>query len=1050
MNQPVMQLHAAQPGATPFASGNIALRSKDYRKAIECYMQAPFEHELMARAVGLNAVLARRGRRRQQQDTGQPKVLVCGWELSGSESARVLELSDLYDGFGDVEIIGTIFAKKGEAELWSRLEDTRIPVSALRVHELGGFVEQAKAFVFDHPCDFVHVCRAKASSILLGLLFQIIWDARVFVDIHADELAELRQQKSTTIDGYLRKRDALPELDKLHGEDWTRLALGLATQFDFLTVPSDAFRKKYGGTIINADAKFRRGSISGLRKQFMLGLRRSGLASPDPLRLLEHLPGARRLHEFAALLDIHASRLAAPPAATAPRARVTVASRADALLLGASQLAAAAAAQLGASAEEEAVEPEWIRAGDMAAAGGDVPLLAFGDVPLGFVRREQLGTLRAAVSYLAMLPPAAEPRIRNVNGAAVLPAEDIANLPRAAGIGSLDSLPGVLGDVWFASDGTLRLRFDPREAQAAREPGVVRAYQREPGSGEIRCVLEVLVAGVSPVFCDIPLIDRFGPVFLAGTSPAGEVRATAVLPFPSLCRGGPHHAELSAIGSRPDAMANLLESSAALLDELLEAGPDAAALSVSRLCIDLQAATGAERIFGADVQAWLRGLLGVRDITWAGEAPQEGAAAWSHLTSALDAGAAGSPPEHAGAASREGGGWTLQLPADTLPSISVLVSRRLPPPGAEGGLVGAFVLADPLTGATRSIVTVPASHDDLLSVQPRLLPLSFPFLRGEGDARAFGGTAGVPLGVAHRQQMASERQAALLAPVTPELAGPLLRQPPDAKALEGATVSVLFAGALPDDAKFGAMVRSLAGQTSADALDFVLALDEDQAGRREAVQAILAEAFPERWQILDVPGSRPNARLNAAAAAAAGRYLLLVDGATLLHDLRTLETLLALAARERVATASCVLVREIAFKKGTEVRFLSGGFFPSHVSLLRPPHWVFGEPYTLAALPGGTYPVIANSFRLSLVAADAWKEVGGLDDSLNAHHRHDLDFCIRAQLAGYRHLCTAAVTASSIEDGAAGQYLDSHSMRGLPPQTWQALLSRVTLLSEAA
>jgi len=229
-------------------------------------------------------------------------------------------------------------------------------------------------------------------------------------------------------------------------------------------------------------------------------------------------------------------------------------------------------------------------------------------------------------------------------------------------------------------------------------------------------------------------------------------------------------------------------------------------------------------------------------------------------------------------------------------------------------------------------------------------------------------------------------------------------------------------------------------------VDVVAAVGPSVGEGRAALEAMLAEAFPGRHALIEVNDPKRDAQLQAAAAIARGRRMLLADPACVLHDPRTVETLYLLALDDRVATASCVLVREETFKKGSEVRFHSGGFFPSHVSLLGAPHLVFTEPYTLTAFPAATYPVVGNSFRLALVNTAAWAALGGISTGALAHHRQDLDFCVRAQLAGYRHLCTAAVSASCLSDGRTEQFVDSHTLRQIAPQRWQAMLDGVTLL----
>jgi hypothetical protein len=198
--------------------------------------------------------------------------------------------------------------------------------------------------------------------------------------------------------------------------------------------------------------------------------------------------------------------------------------------------------------------------------------------------------------------------------------------------------------------------------------------------------------------------------------------------------------------------------------------------------------------------------------------------------------------------------------------------------------------------------------------------------------------------------------------------------------------------------------------------------------------------------VVDLSDDQPVLLKNGAAECATGSRLLFADVATLLHDPRTLETLYTLGLDEDTASAGCLIVREETFKKGSEVRFHTGGVFPNHVSLLGAPQLIFSEPYTLSAFPAASYPVVANSFLLALVNAAVWRSLGGMSPS--AHQRPDLDFCARALVAGFRHLCTAAVSATCMRPGAQENFVDPLALVRTPPQRWQELLSRVTLLHE--
>src|SRR5207244_6630888 len=133
-------------------------------------------------------------------------------------------------------------------------------------------------------------------------------------------------------------------------------------------------------------------------------------------------------------------------------------------------------------------------------------------------------------------------------------------------------------------------------------------------------------------------------------------------------------------------------------------------------------ATGAERIFSADLRSWL-GQEGGVTIAPAAPASSEGRAA-RYLEESVTTVAQAVP-----CATRP---FSLRLPADAIPSLRVLVSRQLPWPHDGEQTVGAFVVAAKADGAPRWCIMPPA-HADLPALQPEGAS-GFPILLGSGNA----------------------------------------------------------------------------------------------------------------------------------------------------------------------------------------------------------------------------------------------------------------------------------------------------------------------------
>jgi len=119
---------------------------------------------------------------KQYQIGDRPKVAVCSWELAHNSVGRAYTLAQLYQAIADVEIIGSIFPKYGR-ELWEPIRKISIPCHSFTVEDEGLFLEQAMNLVLTHPYDIVHLSKPRMPNILFGLLYKMVWDARVIVDI---------------------------------------------------------------------------------------------------------------------------------------------------------------------------------------------------------------------------------------------------------------------------------------------------------------------------------------------------------------------------------------------------------------------------------------------------------------------------------------------------------------------------------------------------------------------------------------------------------------------------------------------------------------------------------------------------------------------------------------------------------------------------------------------------------------------------------------------------------------------------------------------------
>jgi glycosyltransferase involved in cell wall biosynthesis len=233
---------------TPLSQGNQALRSGQYAQAIQHFCQALITTPSLGKIIVSNIERARNKYQTSRQGADKQHVAVCGSKLSHHTAGRVYTLATLYQTFADVEIIGSIFPQWGR-EVWEPIRHTAIAKHTFVAEDESRFVEQAIQLVAAHPYDIVHLSKPRAPNIIFGMLYKLIWNAKVLMDMDTHELAQ-EQTTSLCVDEYIAQSSQFPSMSDLHGQDWTRIAENLATLFDGVTVANTPLQLRYGGSII--------------------------------------------------------------------------------------------------------------------------------------------------------------------------------------------------------------------------------------------------------------------------------------------------------------------------------------------------------------------------------------------------------------------------------------------------------------------------------------------------------------------------------------------------------------------------------------------------------------------------------------------------------------------------------------------------------------------------------------------------------------------------------------------------------------------------------
>lgn len=235
-------------GGSLLVRANRAARAGLWADACGLYLQALWAQPDATWLRDNLLLLGRQYRRRPRQ--GAPlSVGVCGWELSHNAAGRVQMLAELYATFAQVEVLGCHFPTWGRA-LWPPLLPPTVPVHSFVVDDEAQFLHQAVQLVAAHPHDVVHLSKPRAPNLIFGLLYKLLWGARVLVDVDDEELAFVREKSPLSLQAWLAEHPHLPPLHGLPGAVWTRLAVGLVGAFDGVTVSNPALAGRYGGQLV--------------------------------------------------------------------------------------------------------------------------------------------------------------------------------------------------------------------------------------------------------------------------------------------------------------------------------------------------------------------------------------------------------------------------------------------------------------------------------------------------------------------------------------------------------------------------------------------------------------------------------------------------------------------------------------------------------------------------------------------------------------------------------------------------------------------------------
>lgn len=564
--------------------------------------------------------------------------------------------------------------------------------------------------------------------------------------------------------------------------------------------------------------------------------------------------------------------------------------------------------------------------------------------------------------------------------------------------------PSRIENAWFVEGSTIRLALAGRADDSADSNAyVLRAYQSRPGTpAELQLLGPgVVVPAVGPTFHELNLLSPLMPLLIELSRPDGVSRAFALIPFPSLLPGGIHGAELKALQLEPNPMDAFWALSEAMLHEVLGAD-DPSARSVVGLLAEPNGSTEDQLLLSSSFQEWLTAVFRIPvRISGAADEPA-GAGRRRDIDSAT--------------ASR---GLQLVLPSEFVPTISALVSRPLRS-GAAAARVS-YLVAETDTFRPLWSIALPAD------AQPDCaLPLLRPLPTPGADSTAAVASAPVPLAIALRSRTGL--------PASGSIVG---RDEPDLSSAGAGSLTVLIHAS--DEARVSRLIATIRSALGGE-VELIVSVARGDSELRAALDRICGG---EGWKEVPDP-----ADLREIGREARGEILVTVSDRIEPADGRTVVALLDLLQRyENAASVSCALLAEKIIKKEVVLQPASGGIFPTGVSFVGGPHLSFGEPDALQALPNLTYPVAANTRYMTVWRSRALADLAPAPRAASVL-AEDIRIGLDLMRAGYTNWCTTKLSAQLHGPYIPCDTIDPVGPGYLPPESWQDILGRVTVVRE--
>ncbi|KGP64017.1 hypothetical protein EP47_03595 [Legionella norrlandica] len=558
---------------------------------------------------------------------------------------------------------------------------------------------------------------------------------------------------------------------------------------------------------------------------------------------------------------------------------------------------------------------------------------------------------------------------------------------------------------------------------------------------------ETILNGHNPAFLNVPLTNPFFPLLVVVTSPDGNLLKTSIIPFPSLSRGGMHYGELCAIDNKLSYPDNLQALSTRLLDQWLGiANNQHENLALGRIEVELQqGATGAEPIFSTAFRTWLAVIMHIKLASHPCDSNLP-----SKVSSYLEENLA-TLPEFLNKnlteqiIAREKNALVgLVLPPDCIPSLHALVTRQFNTPKAPC-TVPSFVIIDKGTLKPEWKIQVPPLGNELLDFQAtdaiRYFPVLIPLSQKNNLFNA-GEISNIPFAVKFHDKH-PQNESNLILPLPIEYKKPIFRGLKHQPLVVKDTIFILLPLCGHNLPALSAFLESLQWQTIAENIHIVAITKLPS----EQITEKLERFFPGKNTVIENKNNLSRSeQINLATQYTQNGYLLIAHEEIVLHDPRTVETLCLIAGGDKIASASCLLIRDNQEKTNSSpVKVYSGGIFPSHSPSSQ---LIFSEFDCHDIFPFTTYPVAANSSIFFMVRKDIWDRIGGFNNKAISDFDINLDYGIRSMMQGYLHFCTSIISAGYLGDEILTEKLNMNSNSAIYTIIPKNIINKMTSVLE--